>query len=59
MNVRSMVFWMGDLNYRLIGDDGEIKELIGKKRWPQLWEMDEVCGGRVLGFTQSSSWYAD
>ncbi len=50
-----MVFWIGDLNYRLIGDDAVIKNLISAKKWRDLWTMDEVCESRTARVCATAS----
>jgi phosphatidylinositol-bisphosphatase len=39
----SQVFWLGDLNYRLVGMDTEkTKELMDKAMWSDLWPCDQL-----------------
>jgi inositol polyphosphate 5-phosphatase INPP5B/F len=36
------VFWLGDLNYRIDIEDGEVRELIKESNWPALFEGDQL-----------------
>ena len=46
--VCSIVFWIGDLNYRLSGIDvAECKALIAKKEYQKLMNYDQVSNRKI------------
>lgn len=38
----SILFWEGDLNYRIALPDAEVKEKIKKREWTALFHADQV-----------------
>ncbi|WOG90137.1 hypothetical protein DCAR_0209380 [Daucus carota subsp. sativus] len=36
------VFWFGDLNYRINMPDSDVRKLVGKKKWDELLESDQL-----------------
>ncbi len=55
----SQIFWLGDLNYRLVGVEcSSAKEMIDKGHWADLWPYDQLKqmqkeGRAFLGFSEA------
>jgi hypothetical protein len=37
-----LVFWFGDFNYRINGENMLIRQMVAKKQYEQLWNMDQL-----------------
>jgi hypothetical protein len=37
-----LVFWFGDFNYRIDGDNTIVKSIVARKEYPKLWEKDQL-----------------